>query len=41
MVFTDRMWPDFSANDLAAAIEEFRGRDRRYGGIREQTLRTA
>ena len=31
--FTARAWPDFSAAMLAAAIEEFRGRDRRFGGL--------
>ncbi|WP_132255480.1 di-trans,poly-cis-decaprenylcistransferase [Methylobacterium segetis] len=31
--FTDRMWPDFGADDLAAALAEFRSRDRRFGGL--------
>lgn len=31
--FTDVMWPDFGAADLACAIEAFRGRERRYGGL--------
>ena len=31
--FTRRMWPDFGANDLAAAISDFRGRERRFGGL--------
>jgi undecaprenyl diphosphate synthase len=39
MVFTPRMWPDFSAEDLAACIEEFHGRERRFGAI--TSLRTA
>ncbi len=30
-VFTDRLWPDFDAEDFAACMREFRGRDRRYG----------
>ncbi len=30
-VFVDKHWPDFGADDLKAAIEEFRGRTRRYG----------
>ena len=30
-VFTDRLWPDFSEDDLAAAIREYQRRDRRYG----------
>jgi undecaprenyl diphosphate synthase len=39
IIFTRRMWPDFSADDLAAAVEEFHGRERRFGGI--ASLRTA
>ena len=31
--FTDRMWPDFAASQLAAAIHEFHSRDRRFGGL--------
>jgi undecaprenyl diphosphate synthase len=30
-VFQDVLWPDFDARNLAAAVEEFRRRDRRYG----------
>jgi len=33
--FTDRMWPDFDAADLDAAVREFRGRERRFGGVPE------
>jgi undecaprenyl diphosphate synthase len=33
LAFTDRLWPDFDAADLEAAIEEFRRRDRRFGRI--------
>ncbi len=33
LLFTDRMWPDFDEADLDAAIEEFRHRERRYGGV--------
>jgi undecaprenyl diphosphate synthase len=33
LVFTPRMWPDFDASDLGAAITEFLGRDRRFGRI--------
>jgi undecaprenyl diphosphate synthase len=36
MVFTPRMWPDFSTEDLAAAVREFHGRDRRFGGVQAQ-----
>jgi undecaprenyl diphosphate synthase len=35
LVFTDRLWPDFDAADLKAALEEFRRRDRRFGRIVE------
>ena len=31
--FTDAMWPEFDASLLAQAIAEFRGRDRRFGGL--------
>ncbi len=31
--FTDKMWPDFGPADLQEAIAEFRGRDRRFGGL--------
>jgi len=31
--FTERMWPDFGAAHLAAAIHEFHSRDRRFGGL--------
>ncbi len=33
LVFSPRMWPDFGAADLAAAVREFRGRDRRFGAV--------
>ena len=33
-LFSDVMWPDFGADELAAAIESFQGRERRYGGLR-------
>jgi undecaprenyl diphosphate synthase len=35
LVFTPRLWPDFAANDLAAAVEEFHRRDRRFGRVPE------
>jgi undecaprenyl diphosphate synthase len=31
--FTDRMWPEFEAGDLDAALGEFRSRERRFGGV--------
>lgn len=30
-IFLEKMWPDFRALDLEAAVGEFRGRDRRFG----------
>ena len=32
-VFTDVLWPDFSAETFAAAIAEYSARERRYGGV--------
>jgi len=32
LVFQDVLWPDYGRQHLAAAIEEFRGRERRFGG---------
>jgi undecaprenyl diphosphate synthase len=31
--FTDRMWPEFDVADLQAAIDEYRRRERRFGGL--------
>lgn len=31
LVFLDRLWPDFTKDDLREAIREYQGRDRRYG----------
>jgi len=33
LLFTDCMWPDFGPDELDAALKEFRGRERRFGGI--------
>lgn len=30
--FSDVLWPDFKPSDLMRAIEDYRGRDRRFGG---------
>jgi undecaprenyl diphosphate synthase len=35
LYFTPLMWPDFGAAELAAAVEWFHARDRRYGGLKE------
>jgi undecaprenyl diphosphate synthase len=34
LVFLDRLWPDFTRDDLEFAIQEYHGRDRRYGAAR-------
>ena len=34
--FTDVAWPDFHKEDLIRAIEKYNGRDRRYGGVKEE-----
>ena len=39
LVFTRTMWPDFGADDLAAAVREFHGRERRFGAIPEPPAR--
>jgi undecaprenyl diphosphate synthase len=31
--FTERMWPDFSVDDLRAAVTDFYRRERRFGGL--------
>lgn len=32
LVFVDTLWPDFTEQDLEAAVREFQSRERRYGG---------
>ena len=36
LYFTDTLWPDFDKTDLQAAIEEFTGRERRFGALSHQ-----
>jgi undecaprenyl diphosphate synthase len=31
LVFTDKLWPDFTEADLQAALDEFADRGRRFG----------
>ena len=38
LLFTDRMWPDFSEADLEEALTEFRRRERRFGGVPASVL---
>ncbi len=33
LYFTRQMWPEFSADDLAEAVEDFRSRERRFGAV--------
>jgi undecaprenyl diphosphate synthase len=37
LLFMDRMWPDFDATDLDAALAEFDRRERRFGGVQVAT----
>jgi len=41
LLFSDRMWPDFDAADLDAALVEFRRRERRFGAVPESAARIA
>ena len=34
--FTDVLWPDFTKEELAKAIEYYNHRDRRFGGVKEE-----
>ena len=33
LYFIDKLWPDLTADDVDAAVEEFKKRKRRFGGI--------
>ncbi len=33
LMFVDTLWPDFNPDHLAAALADFGGRDRRFGGL--------
>ena len=33
LLFIDTLWPDFDGKDLRGAVEAFRRRERRYGGL--------
>ena len=35
LCFVDTLWPDFGADDLRAALADFRSRERRFGGLGE------
>ncbi len=38
LIFTRRMWPDFTPAALRAAVSEFHHRDRRFGAVSESLL---
>lgn len=38
LIFTRRMWPDFTPTALRAAVSEFHHRDRRFGAVSESLL---
>ena len=33
--FTDTLWPDFGKNDLTEALDFYKNRDRRFGGLKK------
>lgn len=35
LVFTPTLWPDFGRDDLLKALNDYAGRDRRYGGLKQ------
>ena len=37
LFFSPRMWPDFTPADLRAAVDEFTGRERRFGRVLQAT----
>ena len=41
LIFTRRMWPDFSEDDLVAALKEFHSRHRRFGAIDDTNVESA
>lgn len=36
-IFLDCLWPDFNKDHFEQALNEYRGRDRRFGGVAAQT----
>jgi undecaprenyl diphosphate synthase len=41
LYFTERMWPEFNADDFAAALSSFQHRERRFGGLQSLPLEPA
>jgi undecaprenyl diphosphate synthase len=40
LLFSNRMWPEFDASDLEAAVSDFRHRTRRFGAVPAQVAST-
>jgi undecaprenyl diphosphate synthase len=38
LCFVPIMWPDFGAEDLRAAVRDFAGRERRFGGLTDKAV---
>jgi undecaprenyl diphosphate synthase len=38
LYFTGVMWPDFGPDDLRAAVRDFSGRERRFGGVTDKAV---
>jgi len=38
MIFTPTLWPDFGRDDLLKAIDDYAGRERRYGGLKQSSI---
>ncbi|HEY4406983.1 MAG TPA: di-trans,poly-cis-decaprenylcistransferase [Xanthobacteraceae bacterium] len=41
LCFVDTLWPDFGADELRAAMADFQGRERRFGGLCDVAQLTA
>ena len=37
LYFTDVLWPDFDEKELIKAIKDYQSRDRRFGGIKDDS----
>ena len=37
LVFVEENWPDFNEPSFVRVLEEYSGRDRRFGGVEAQT----
>jgi undecaprenyl diphosphate synthase len=41
MVFLDVLWPEFDETHLKEAVDEFKDRNRRYGGVEKLDILSA